>query len=52
MNKYDELVESERDYESEDYAWQQLERENLETREKQEKLCWDMKRKRYYTDFP
>jgi hypothetical protein len=51
-DKYDDLMESERDYESEDYYWHQLERDNLETREKQEQLCWKMKNMRYFTDYP
>ena len=52
MDKYDEMIESERDYEAEDYYFEQLARLDLETQEKQEKMCWDMKRQRYFTEYP
>lgn len=42
MDKYDELEESERDYEAEDYFWEQERRAGTETREKQERLCWKL----------
>jgi len=52
MDKYDEMIESERDYESEDYYYEQLRSDNLETKDKQEKMCWDIRSGRYYSEYP
>lgn len=43
MDKYDLMIESERDYEADDYYYQHLVRDNLETKEKQMKHCWEMR---------
>ena len=51
-DKYDELEESTRNYEEEDYFYELLRKENLETKEKQIKYCWDLKRKRIYSGYP
>jgi hypothetical protein len=50
MDKYDELEESERNYRDEDYFYQIQVGLGIETREKQEAICWkkhrESKRKR------
>ena len=51
-DKYDDLIESERDYEEEDYYYELQVRANIETKEKQEQLCYAMKNMRHYTDYP
>jgi len=50
IDKYDEMVASERDCETEDCYEDRLFKDNL--KKKQEALCWKMKNKRYYTDYP
>jgi hypothetical protein len=52
MDRYDEMIESERDYEAEDYFFEQDLRNGVETKEKQIALCWDMKRGRYFSEYP
>jgi hypothetical protein len=52
VDKYDQLIESERDYEAEDYYHQQEVNAGVETKEKQEALCWEMRNKRYFTEYP
>jgi hypothetical protein len=44
MDKYDILEESERDYESEDYFYEQQRRAGVETKEKQVRYCYNMLR--------
>lgn len=45
MDKYDILVESERDVEAEDYFYEIHRREGVETKEKQIRFCYDMHKK-------
>ena len=46
MDKYDELLESVRDDEVEDYYLQQKLNASVETKEKQERLCRKMRNSR------
>ena len=48
MDKYDQLIESERDYEEEDYFYEQSVRDGVETKEKQERLCWKLRKARNF----
>jgi hypothetical protein len=52
MDKYDMLVESEINHYDEDYAYELDRKAGVETKAKQERLCWNMKNKRYFTDYP
>jgi hypothetical protein len=44
LDKYDRLIESARDYEAEDYYYEQQRRAGVETKEKQVRLCYDLLR--------
>jgi hypothetical protein len=50
QDKYDRLVESEIDFRDEGYFYSIDPYYN--DKEAQERLCWEMKKKRYFTEYP
>lgn len=53
MDKYDEMIESERNYYEEDYLYEQAVRSGRPTTKEEEiAACWKMRKGRFYSNYP